>query len=191
MAFGSSASHASGAKQPAAQASTVAQLRAEPGFRLVAVVPLVATGTFNRAVAAAHGYRIVTRSGKEMAVPDRAGVKPLNKVTGNCGDSYVYASGTLATFQFYTGYDISADWPEGLQYEWVEDITGPPPYTNTLRQGPTDHLSFHWRYPASGWHDVPVDDSGKYKIEVETLSFVLLVSGEYCHSAGPTSSVTL
>jgi hypothetical protein len=177
----------------ASSGAQAASAQSQPHFHfgLIGEWPMIVR-SFNRAVAEAHGYKIITRDGIEMAVrandPD---AKPANTVTGNCGDSYVYAGGVLGTFEFYTGYKIRSDRPSGYEYEWFEDITGPPPYTNTLRQGPAVHVSYTWRYPSSGWHKIPVDDSGKYYIEVEKLSWVELTDGAICHSLGPKSSVTL
>jgi hypothetical protein len=160
-----------------------------PGFKLVARQPMIVTG-FNRAIARAHGYMIIFRHGVEMSVPKgHPNAAPLDKVSGVCGDSYVYASaGSIGQFYFYTGWDIKTSLAGPSSYEWVEDITGPPPYDNVLRQGPAGYKKYSWRYPDEGSHLIPVDDGGTYYIEVETLSFVDLSDGTVCHSDGPTSS---
>jgi hypothetical protein len=84
---------------PAAQAAAHPASSAPP-FRLISVRPMRVVG-FNIAIARAHGYMIITRHGVEMSVPaGHPNAKPLNTVSGNCGDSYVYAGESRLTFKF-------------------------------------------------------------------------------------------
>ena len=81
---------------------------------------------FDRAVAAAHGFQVVTRNGVQMSVrrgaTATAPVAPYNTLYGNCGYSYFYISGGNNIYYFNTGFHVNT---AAIDYDWHLDIETP------------------------------------------------------------------
>jgi hypothetical protein len=153
---------------------------------------------FNAAVAKAHGYKIVTyANGDEQAVPvnpksglrkspiltptSRTGIHPDNSasdtVYGSCGDSYVSAVQISTNhIDLDSGFDVYypvvyVDWDV-----YLSDANG------TSTQGASAALldDVEWGH---AW-----DDLYQYEDtidQVSTGSYVVLIDGQECFSAGP------
>lgn len=174
------------AEAPQAQAKS--QEVAYPGMaRAVATITMpMRVVRFDKAVARAHGYKIVAHHGVSMSVAaGRVSAAPDNTVGGNCGTSWIYLTGGNFEYQYYTGFTIKG---AGYDFYWDVNIYGPNAYDNHRTWGYLLKGATKWRGPASGDYQVPVDDGGYYRGYVNTGSYAVLDNGAVCYSGGPSST---
>jgi hypothetical protein len=141
---------------------------------------------FDAAVAAEHGFSIITRNGIQMSVPaGQTDGPPKNTVGGPCGTSYIYLTGSILQYEYYTGFTVIAP---AVEFGWSVNIVGPNFYDRTGNWGGVLKSARSWRAPGTGEYDIPVDDSGYYDgAVVSAASFAILDNGEVCYSGGPSS----
>jgi hypothetical protein len=145
-------------------------------------------GGFNAAVAAAHGYKIITGAdGKQRSVlanlsNAEALARPGNTVPGDCGSStmtiaprggyeanvatgFILTSGPAVDFQWYTSY--SDDYGNST-HNWSGGLLLRTTWTGT----------FVYKSGGPGWVYGTVDIGPSYAI---------LADGEICYSGGPSA----
>lgn len=155
---------------------------------------------FDAAVAKAHGYKLVTyANGDEQAVPidprsglpkgtllvkasAKGGIHPdngaSNRVTGNCGDSWIAADEVGPNkINLTSGFDVIMP---VTKYKWIiqlEDINGKSEQgaSGTL---PSGFSSWEDDWPNLTQYVFSVD-------QVLTGSYAILDNGEVCNSVGP------
>jgi hypothetical protein len=166
-----------------AQASSRASARtlARPTLQHVSLPMRIVR--FDRAVAAAHGFRVVTRNGVQMSVKrgatTTASAAPYNTLYGNCGYSYFYLSGGNNIYYFNTGFHVNT---AAVDYDWHVDIDGPYGYDRDWYWGGGLAFRHDW---SSGTRSSPVDDSGYYAGDVQN-GLVILVNGGVCYTLHPS-----
>lgn len=139
------------------------------------------TAGFDRAVAKAHGYRIIKVNGVERSV--KIGASKIRPATdtkyGNCGSSFINAYRTYKnpTVYFTTGYSVY----QNVAYKsWAVSL-------NTL------HGSGSVPFSASGtgatWHgESSYTIRGEGIAHVAALSYAVLYDGEKCLAYAPADA---
>ncbi|WP_322480635.1 hypothetical protein [Thermogemmatispora sp.] len=139
---------------------------------------------FDQAVARQHGYHIVMINGVAASVKDGS-VKPVNRLTGDCGASWIYldAAGHLE-YYYATGFD-SLPLP-AVFFGWSVNVYGPGGYNRAWTFG-GGIFSTAW---SSGNIYARVNLTGLYTAIVDSSSsWVILIDGTICGSLGPVSQV--
>ena len=174
-----------------AHASTANATASHPAGSGLAETEMYITG-FNAAVAKAHGYEILKNSqGEEYSVKIGSKISSGDPViTGNCGDSYIYyaAIGYRSASPHYgasttTGYDVTNDVDYGYWSAIYSDSAG----TGTVSNYSATNGTPYWSSSYDTWHSVTGYSLGT----VSEASYVILVNGAICYSAGPWESTTL
>lgn len=136
---------------------------------------------FDREVAVAHGYKIVSRNGREVAVrinAPQAAVQSYDTVYGDCGSSYLYMSGGNNTYYMRTGFNLDT---RAVDFYWHVDFDGPYGYDRDWYSGYPLGLKYGW---SSGTRSTYVDDTGWYAGEVQS-GFAILWNGGVCYALHP------
>ena len=152
---------------------------------------------FDVAVANANGYDVrVDAQGRQYVVP--AGTKtsaaieavPENKVTGNCGSSWMYynAIGHRATkpkymANFNSGYQVTRPTIAGNWLMYFQDKAG----IGLITKLGATHGTSYWNDQETTYHSV----TGASEAWVSTDSWVELNNGAICTSGGPSAATTL
>ncbi|WP_329587115.1 hypothetical protein OG500_37500 [Kitasatospora sp. NBC_01250] len=147
----------------------------------------------DHAVAEAHGFKVVTEpDGTERAVPTasatnpdgtpyRAGIRPLNQIDGDCGDSYLWIHSVGGyNSEIETGFDLGTG---AVAYHWQvnrSDNWGSDSHSWGGGLGVDEHWHGEWDIHSGGatWETAGVVAS----------SDVLLWDGELCHTGAPSDT---
>ena len=170
-----------------AQAASTGTASGHPGALVSSVtVPNKLVG-FDAAVAAAHGYKIVTVDGHQVSVKvgtNPAAITPQNTVYGDCGTSSIsiYNEGNKTANVYW---DFTVDNP-AIYYDLNVAVTD--------RAGTGNKEFYGWLagdYGVAGsWTNTKHSVTGPVTATI-SWGYAELEDGEICYTEGPTDSTTL
>jgi hypothetical protein len=169
---------------------------AQPQDGSVVVTQTMHVVRFDVTVANAHGYDVhADAQGQQYAVPAGTsgasiGIAPYNKVTGNCGSSWMYYSATghrakaprfMANFN--SGYQVRLPTIAGTWLMYFRDRAG----LGLITKLGATHGTGYWNDAETTYHSL----TGASEAWVSTDSWVELNNGAICTSGGPSASTVL
>jgi glutamyl endopeptidase len=130
-----------------------------------------------------NGAVIAIPAADENLVMQNAKTTPQGKVSGNCGDSWIYQydKADEHPLKVYTGFTLKH---HAIYYQWYYKVTGPDGWYLTANLAGGLALRSSWENTYSTSLDYP---QGEYSAEVSKSSYAELWTGSICYSGGPTA----